>query len=71
MAPSENVGVASLTTRCGAESWFVQVTVVPTGTVTDAGTKAKFWRVTATAGGGDGVVGAAVVVMAGVVAAGV
>ncbi|CAJ62763.1 hypothetical protein FRAAL4121 [Frankia alni ACN14a] len=27
---------------CGSESWFVQVTVVPTFTVTVAGEKAKF-----------------------------
>lgn len=66
MAPVENNGVASLMMVCGAESWFVQVTVVPVGTVTDAGTKAKFWIPTSTVDG-NGVVGAAVVVMAGTV----
>jgi len=67
--PGAIVDVASFTIVCGAGSWFVQVTVVPFGTVTDAGTKAKFWMVTATAGGGEGVVGAMVVVVtAGVVA---
>jgi len=49
---------------------LVQVTVVPFGTVTDAGLKAKLWMVTATAGGGDGVVGASVVVITGGVVAG-
>ena len=67
MAPSANSGVASLTIECGAESWFVQVTVDPFGTVTDAGTKAKFWTATETARGGDGVVGTAVVVAGGTV----
>jgi hypothetical protein len=70
--PSANVDVASFTIVWGAPSWFVQVTVVPFGTVTDGGLKAKFWMVTATPGGGDGVVGATVVVVTvGVVAAGV
>jgi hypothetical protein len=65
MAPFENRGVASLTIVWGAESWFVQMTVVPTGTVTDAGTKAKFWMAIPTGAGGNGVVGIAVVVAAG------
>jgi hypothetical protein len=67
--PSANVDVASLTIVCGVESWFVQVTVVPFGTVTDGGLKAKFWMVTATAGGGNGVVRAAVMVVDGGVVA--
>jgi hypothetical protein len=30
---------------CWTESWFIQVTVVPCDTVTDAGINAKFWIV--------------------------
>ena len=30
---------------CGAESWFVQVTVVPLAIVRVGGLKAKFWMV--------------------------
>jgi hypothetical protein len=69
MAPFENNGVASLTITCGAESWFVHMTIVPTGTETDAGTKAKFWMAMATGEGGSGVVGAGVVVTTGGVVA--
>ncbi|MDD1661333.1 MAG: hypothetical protein LUQ49_02585 [Methanomicrobiales archaeon] len=66
----------SLTMECEAESRFVQVTVVPLGTVTEAGRKRKLSMVTATGAGGTGVVGAPVRVVAvavvamGVVAAG-
>jgi hypothetical protein len=45
------------------------MTVVPHGTETDAGLKAKFRMVTATGGGGTGVVGATVVVVGGIVVA--
>jgi hypothetical protein len=55
----------SLATWWGAVSRFVQVTVVPAGTVTEAGLKTKFWMVTATAGRVVGVAGAAVVVITG------
>jgi hypothetical protein len=68
-APVMNIGVASLSIWWGAESSFVQVTVVPAGTVIDAGTKAKFWMVTSTVPGVIGVVGAAVVVVTGAVVA--
>src|SRR5262245_31136585 len=33
----------SLVTVCASESWLVQVTLVPTFTVMEAGAKAKFW----------------------------
>jgi hypothetical protein len=33
-------------TVCGAESWFVQVTVAPALTVNVDGAKAKFWMLT-------------------------
>jgi len=46
----------SLAIWCVAASWFVQVTVVPAGTETEAGLKAKFWTVIATGGGGARVV---------------
>ncbi len=58
-----NSWVISLTTVCGAESWFVQVTVVPLGISTDAGLKRKAWMVTATGGGEVGVVATGGVVM--------
>jgi hypothetical protein len=64
MAPVWNNVVASLMMVCGAESRFVQVIVVPFEMVTDGGTKAKFWRLTSTVDG-IGVVGGAVVVVAG------
>jgi hypothetical protein len=47
------------------------VTVVPAGTVTDAGLKRKFWMVTATGDGVTGVVGATIVVTTGGVVAAV
>lgn len=60
----ENFPDTSLTTVCGAESRFVQVTVVPLGIVTDAGLNRKLWMVTATGAGGDVVVVTGGVVMA-------
>jgi hypothetical protein len=69
ICPAPFCDVASLTIVCEGESWFVQVTVVPFGTVTAAGLKAKFWMVTAT-GAPVGVVSVGVaVVTGGVVAA--
>jgi hypothetical protein len=60
IAPCENNGLKSLTMVCGTESWFVQVTVVPAGTVTDAGEKANSLMVMLKNPGGDGVVGTVV-----------
>jgi hypothetical protein len=57
-----------LTTVCGSESLLVQVTVVPAGTVTVAGRKAKFWMVTLTTPGMARVVGTVVTMVAWVVA---
>jgi hypothetical protein len=69
--PIPIMGVASFTIVCEAESMFVQMTVVPLGTVTEAGLKAKFRMVTAAGGGGTGVVVTGTVVAVGVVAAGI
>jgi hypothetical protein len=63
----ENLPV-SLTMLWGAESRFVQVTIVPPGTVTEAGLKRKLSMVTATGDGATGVVavaGGVVTVVAG------
>jgi hypothetical protein len=59
----------SFTTVCEAGSLFVQMTVVPLGTVTEAGLKAKFRMVTAAGGGGTGVVCVTGMVVAGGVVA--
>jgi len=49
----ESKAPLSEVTVCGAESWFVHLTIVPTFTVSDDGEKAKVWTVTeAVAGGG-------------------
>jgi len=61
ICPSAMVDVGSFTTVCGAASRFVQVTVVPLGTVIDGGLKAKFWMVTETIGGGTGEAGGVMV----------
>jgi hypothetical protein len=61
------MAVPSFTMVCETGSLFVHVTVVPLGTVTEAGLKAKFMMVTAAGGRGAGVVVAAVVVVAGMV----
>jgi len=48
-APSATDGPASLRIWWFTGSWFTHVTVVPSGTVTLAGIKAKFWIVTVAA----------------------
>ena len=64
ICPAPFCDVASLTIVCEVGSWFVQVTVVPFGTVTAGGLKAKFWMVTAT-GAPAGVVSVGVAVVTG------
>jgi hypothetical protein len=71
IAPCENNGLKSLTMVCGTESWFVQVTVVPAGTVTDAGEKAKSLMVMLKNPGSDGVAGTVVTTVVWVVVTGV
>jgi uncharacterized membrane protein len=71
-ALSALVSVFALTTVWLTPSWFVQVTVVPLGTVTVCGLNAKFWMTTGTEPGcPEGVVVCCVVITGIEVVAGV